>query len=78
MKKFAFLVLALLLLALPASAQQTNFLETFNWIVESAKLHDLTPGNMTIQARDGGEIDKNDAKFIGLLGAKLRIARIIN
>lgn len=77
MKKAALMIFALLLLALPASAQQTNFFEAVNWIIESAKLHDLTPGNMMIEANDGGEIDKDDAKFIGLLGAKLRIARII-
>ena len=77
MKKAALLIFALLLLALPASAQQTHFFEAVNWIIESAKLHDLTPGNMMIEANDGGEIDKDDAKFIGLLGAKLRIARII-
>ena len=78
MKKIALVLFVLMLAALPASAQEDTFLETVSsYILESAKYHNLEPENLSIRANDGGEVDMEDVKFIGLLGGKLRIARII-
>ena len=78
MKKIALVLFVLMFVALPASAQEDTFLETVSsYILESAKYHNLEPENLSIRANDGGEVDMEDVKFIGLLGGKLRIARII-
>lgn len=59
-----------------ASGEEGAVAQTVLEIVENATALDLGPENMELTSADGETLE-TDEKFIGLLGAKLRIARIL-
>ena len=78
-RKLAFFLVALMLLGVTAaSAQEASIVYVVMGTLETVKMMDLSRDKLTITRADTDEQLEPDEEFMGILTAKLRVAKLIN
>ncbi|MGI6783039.1 MAG: hypothetical protein ACOX5A_02330 [Aminivibrio sp.] len=78
-RKLAFFLVALMLLGVTAaSAQEASIAHVVMGTLETVKMMDLSRDKLTITRADTDEQLEPDEEFMGILTAKLRVAKLIN
>lgn len=77
-RKLALFMAVLMLLGASAASAQVSIAHVIMGTLETVKMMDLSREKLTITRADTDEVLHPDEEFLGLLTAKLRVAKLIN